>query len=117
MNETELARDIIVLRSKKGWTQQELAEHIGTTQRTVAAWETGRSIPRKAMLVRIARVFDLPAEHFLTEMMEEKSPPAEPKAAETDLMELFSEFLDQQKGLTQEKKAEYLDSASRFLNK
>ena len=68
MNKKELAQKIIVLRGKNDWTQQELAEMCGTTQRTVAAWETGRSIPRKAMLVRIARVFGLQDEYFLNEV-------------------------------------------------
>ena len=59
------AQEIIILRAKNGWTQQMLAEKLGTTQRTIAAWESGVSSPRKTMRVRIAQAFDLPDNYFL----------------------------------------------------
>lgn len=64
MNE-DIAQEIIILRAKNGWTQQMLAEKLGTTQRTIAAWESGVSSPRKTMRVRIAQAFDLPDNYFL----------------------------------------------------
>ena len=60
-----MAQEIIILRAKNGWTQQMLAEKLGTTQRTIAAWESGVSSPRKTMRVRIAQAFDLPDNYFL----------------------------------------------------
>ena len=41
----DIAQEIIILRAKHGWTQQMLAEKLGTTQRTIAAWESGVSSP------------------------------------------------------------------------
>ena len=61
----DIAQEIIILRAKNGWTQQMLAERLGTTQRTIAAWESGVSSPRKTMRVRIAQAFDLPDNYFL----------------------------------------------------
>ena len=61
----DIAQEIIILRAKNGWTQQMLAEKLGTTQRTIAAWESGVSTPRKTMRVRIAQAFDLPDNYFL----------------------------------------------------
>lgn len=61
----DIAQEIIILRAKHGWTQQMLAEKLGTTQRTIAAWESGVSNPRKTMRVRIAQAFDLPDNYFL----------------------------------------------------
>ena len=61
----DIAQEIIILRAKNGWTQQMLAEKLGTTQRTLAAWESGVSSPRKTMRVRIAQAFDLPDNYFL----------------------------------------------------
>ena len=69
----DIAQEIIIQRAKNGWTQQTLAEKLGTTQRTIAAWESGVSTPRKTMRVRIAQVFDLPANYFL-ERTEGESP-------------------------------------------
>ncbi|MCR4642138.1 MAG: helix-turn-helix domain-containing protein [Lachnospiraceae bacterium] len=67
MNENSIGQEIVILRAKKGWTQLQLAEAIGTSQRTVASWESEESVPRKAMLVKIALSFDLPANYFLKE--------------------------------------------------
>ena len=61
----DIAQEIIILGAKNGWTQQMLAEKLGTTQRTIAAWESGVSSPRKTMRVRIAQAFDLPDNYFL----------------------------------------------------
>ena len=61
----DIAQEIIILRAKNGWTQQMLAEKLGTTQRTIAAWESGVSSPHKTMRVRIAQAFDLPDNYFL----------------------------------------------------
>ena len=61
----DIAQEIIILRAKNGWTQQMLAEKLGTTQRTIAAWESGVSSPRKTMRVRIAQAFDLPDNYVL----------------------------------------------------
>ena len=68
----DIAQEIIILRAKNGWTQQTLAEKLGTTQRTIAAWESGVSSPRKTMRVRIAQAFGLPDNYFL-ERTEEDS--------------------------------------------
>lgn len=55
---------IVVLRAEAGLTQQQLAEQLDTSQRTVAAWEAGDSIPRKTMQVKIAQLFGLPNDYF-----------------------------------------------------
>ena len=67
----DIAQEIIILRAKHGWTQQMLAEKLGTTQRTIAAWESGVSCPRKTMRVRIAQAFGLPENYFLERAEEE----------------------------------------------
>ena len=67
----DIAQEIIILRAKHGWTQQMLAEKLGTTQRTIAAWESGVSSPRKTMRVLIAQAFGLPENYFLERAEEE----------------------------------------------
>ena len=67
----DIAQESIILRAKHGWTQQMLAEKLGTTQRTIAAWESGVSSPRKTMRVRIAQAFGLPENYFLERAEEE----------------------------------------------
>ncbi len=60
-----IGQEIVVLRAEKGWTQQQFAEQLKTSQRTVAAWESGDSVPRKTMMVKIAQLFGLPPDYFL----------------------------------------------------
>ena len=103
--EKSIAQEIIILRSERGWTQQELANRIQTTQRTVAAWEVGDSIPRKAMRVRLAQVFDLPEEYFQTNSFEEPKQAAPSKDTDQLLMELDKVISDQQYQMSEEKKA------------
>lgn len=82
-----IGQEILVLRAEKGWTQQQFAEKLKTSQRTIAAWEAGDSIPRKTMKVKIAQVFGLPPNHFLdlevNGVIEEKIG-TDPKTNETE---------------------------------
>jgi transcriptional regulator with XRE-family HTH domain len=71
MSDKKISQEILVLRAEKGWTQQQFAEKLKTSQRTVAAWEAGDSVPRKTMKVKIAQLFGLPSDYFLTSESEE----------------------------------------------
>lgn len=62
--EKNIAQELVILRARKSWTQKQLAEALGTSQRTVAAWESGASIPRKTTQVKIAELFGLPEDYF-----------------------------------------------------
>lgn len=42
-----------VLRAEHDLTQAELAEALGTTQKVISAWETGRVNPRPAMMQKV----------------------------------------------------------------
>ena len=114
MKETTLAQKILILRSEQGWTQQELANRIGTTQRTVAAWESGDSIPRKAMRVRIAKAFGLPENRFLGDV-HETPPEADGQEPTARLMEQLDAMLSRQAGISEEKKTMVLHSVSELL--
>lgn len=99
MNDWEIARELIVLRGSRGWTQQKLADEIGTTQRTVAAWEAGSSIPRKTMRVRIAQAFALPPDYFLQDDLPEPTQAEPPEAGRSgdlldSIMKQFSEAVN-----------------------
>jgi transcriptional regulator with XRE-family HTH domain len=45
-----------------GWTQGHLAEAMGTDQRTVSSWESGRHRPAKAVQAALARLFGMDLE-------------------------------------------------------
>ena len=48
---------IRALREAHGWTQGQLAEHLGTTARRVGVWETQTGGPSAAMITRLCAVF------------------------------------------------------------
>ena len=52
-------------RGKMEWTQQELAERLGTTQNCVSDMESGKRSISKAMAVRLGEVFDASYKAFL----------------------------------------------------
>ena len=60
----DISKELVILRARESLTQQQLADKLETSQRTVAAWESGASVPRKTMQVRIAKVFGLPENYF-----------------------------------------------------
>jgi transcriptional regulator with XRE-family HTH domain len=53
------------LREQRGFTQQALAEQVGTTRVTVARLETGTRQPGVHLLERIARALKVPVDDLL----------------------------------------------------
>lgn len=47
---------VVEARRRAGLTQRELAERAGTTQSSIARWESGRSEPSFANVVRLVRL-------------------------------------------------------------
>lgn len=54
-------------RKKRGWTQQDAADHIGVSRSAVANYEAGKKIPRKEILIKIANVFGVSIDELLRE--------------------------------------------------
>ena len=44
-NEIKFGRNLQILRNKKGWSQQELADKILVTRQTISIWERGEGKP------------------------------------------------------------------------
>lgn len=57
-------KKIEVLRTIKGWTQQEAAEKCFTGQKAYWAWESGQTYPRKNSRIAIARAFEVKEEEI-----------------------------------------------------
>lgn len=53
-------KDIILeLRTKKGFSQEELAEKVYVTRQAVSRWETGETIPNTETLKLLSKLFDV----------------------------------------------------------
>ncbi|MDM8238432.1 helix-turn-helix transcriptional regulator [Pseudoflavonifractor phocaeensis] len=64
MNEQEFAQRLRQYRKDKGMTQQELADKLGVSNKTVSRWESG-SYPDVATLVALARALGVTVDELL----------------------------------------------------
>ena len=58
---------ILKLRVRKGITQEELARYVSVDRTTVTKWETGKSKPRVAVLLKLSVVLDCTVDDLLRE--------------------------------------------------
>ncbi len=65
MNRKKLAKKIKLARVEMDLTQTQLADKIGTRQKSISRYETGAALPSLETLVKIAKVLKEPAGHFL----------------------------------------------------
>lgn len=60
-----------LLRTQKGWTQQELSERVGVSRQTIISLERGRYNPSIELAFRLARQFRLRIEDIFIYSEEE----------------------------------------------
>ena len=58
------------LRTRKGLSQEELADRLNVVRQTVSKWEKGLSVPDSEMLIRIAEVFEVSVGELLGETIQ-----------------------------------------------
>ncbi len=59
MNSKEIGAFLKQLRKEKGITQEQLAEILGVSGRTVSRWETGTNLPDLSILVQISEYYNV----------------------------------------------------------
>ena len=63
-----MATKLKVLRAEHDLTQEDLAEILGTNQKVISTWESpsesGKSVPRPAMMQKIEDYFHVPKEEI-----------------------------------------------------
>lgn len=100
MNTSEIRNRIFSLLSEKGIEQKEFAVLVGTTDKTVSAWKTGRvdSFSSMKWLPKIAEVLGTSVEYLTTGV--EKTPTS-PEASEREkrFMQLFDQLTPEQQDL------------------
>jgi transcriptional regulator with XRE-family HTH domain len=57
----------VKLRDEKGLTDYKVAKATGISKSTFTDWKSGRSNPKLEKLAKIAAVFNVPIEYFVTE--------------------------------------------------
>lgn len=66
MENYELTNQIKVMRAIKNITQEELANQIGVTRKTINTIETGKFVPSTVLAIRLARFFNVKVEELFT---------------------------------------------------
>ena len=59
MNQIRTGAFISERRKAKGWTQSQLAEKLGITDKAVSKWETGRSMPDLSLFMPLCTLLDI----------------------------------------------------------
>lgn len=65
MNPKEIGAFLKKLRNEKRITQEQLAEILGVSGRTVSRWETGNNLPDLSILVQISEYYDVEIKEIL----------------------------------------------------
>ncbi len=63
-----------ILRAERGWSQAELAAHLGVSRQTVNAIEKERYDPSLPLAFKLAELFDTPIEQIFEPDREGSSP-------------------------------------------
>ncbi len=66
-----IGKNVVALRKARGLTQQELAEEIHYSDKSISKWELGYAAPSVDILIDIARFFGVTVDYLLTEQNEE----------------------------------------------
>lgn len=65
MNTKKIGEFLKTLRKEKGLTQEQLAEILLVSGRTISRWETGMNMPDLAILIQIADFYDVEVKEIL----------------------------------------------------
>lgn len=95
MNQIKIGAFISERRKAKGWTQNQLAEKLGITDKAISKWETGRSMPDLSLFVPLCNLLEITLnELFVGECISEQN--LKEKADEV-LMEVITSWLGHDK--------------------
>lgn len=74
MNQTKIGTLIYQLRKEKNWTQLQLANQMGLSDKTISKWERGLGCPDISLLTHLSDIFDIDLEKLLTGDLDSNDP-------------------------------------------
>ena len=69
-----LAANLVRCRKRAGLTQAEVAEKLNYSDKAVSKWERGEGLPDLAVLVRLADLYGVTLDYFVSAHEGEKTP-------------------------------------------
>lgn len=95
LNQIKIGKFIAQMRKDKGFTQRQLAEMVGVSDKTVSKWETGRSMPDNSVIMEVCLILGISVNELLVgEKIPEES---YVDIAEENMIELVKESEMQRK--------------------
>ncbi len=82
-----IAEIIVTKRKEKNITQQELADLLFVSNKTISKWETGRGVPEITIIPKLAKVLDVSIDELLGEFDGGKEEPVVMQAKESVAVE------------------------------
>ncbi len=70
-----LAEKIIKLRKQQGWSQEDLAMHMGVSRQSVSKWESMASIPDLDKIIKLSELFGVSTDYLLKDEVEDEPVP------------------------------------------
>ena len=65
-----LADKIVELRTKNGWSQEELAEQLEVSRQSISKWDGAQSVPDMARIIRMSELFGVSTDYLLKDELE-----------------------------------------------
>lgn len=64
MNQEKIGKFIVECRKEKNLTQEQLAEKLGLSSKSISRWENGRTIPDYTIIEELTEIFDISVNEF-----------------------------------------------------
>ena len=97
MDQKKIGSFLKVLRKEQGITQEQFAEQLNVSGRTVSRWETGSNMPDISLLIEIAEFFDVSIPEIING--ERKSGDMEKEKEVKEVAGMLSDYADAEKAL------------------
>ena len=66
MNQIKIGKFIAEKRKERGYTQAQLAEKLGITDRAVSKWENGKSLPDSGIMLELCKALEISVTELLS---------------------------------------------------
>lgn len=73
MDQVKIGQFIKAIRKEKNFTQREVAERLGISEKTVSKWETGNGLPEVSLMLPLCELLEISVNELLSgERLDEK---------------------------------------------
>lgn len=75
MNQEKIGKFIMMQRKEKGYTQQQLGELIGVSNKSISKWERGINLPDSSLYIPLCNALDISLDEFFSGEKQQDSQP------------------------------------------